>query len=183
MENLYFKINIKSFYQTNSDQAYELYKIIRDFANLTGKEIIYDLYTGTGTIAQFIAKRCKKVVGIDIVKESIISAKDNAIYNKIKNVFFELGDVKHNFNEIFTKKYGIPDIIITDPPRNGMHKSIINRILSISPNKLIYVSCNSSTQARDLSYFSNDYKMTRCRAVDMFPHTNHIENVVLLEKR
>ncbi|MBL29860.1 MAG: 23S rRNA (uracil(1939)-C(5))-methyltransferase RlmD [Flavobacteriaceae bacterium] len=183
MENLYFKINIKSFYQTNSDQAYELYKIIRDFADLTGEEIIYDLYTGTGTIAQFIANRCKKVVGIDIVKESIIAAKDNAIYNKIKNVFFELGDVKNNFNEIFTKKYGIPDIIITDPPRNGMDKSIINKILSISPNKLIYVSCNSSTQARDLSYLSNDYKMTRCRAVDMFPHTNHIENVVLLEKQ
>ena len=181
MENLKFKINPKSFFQTNSEQAYELYKIIRDFANLKGKEVVYDLYTGTGTIAQFIAQKCNKVIGIDIVKESINAAKTNSKNNDIKNAFFEYGDIKNLFNELFVKKYGSPDLIITDPPRNGMHKDVVKQILSIKPNKIIYVSCNSSTQARDLSYLYGSYKMSRCRAVDMFPHTNHIENVVLLE--
>ena len=181
MENLKFKISIKSFFQTNSEQAYELYKIIRDFAELNGKEVVYDLYTGTGTIAQFVAHKCDKVIGIDIVKESINAAKINSRNNKIKNAFFEYGDIKNLFNELFIKKYGSPDLIITDPPRNGMHKDVVKQILSIKPNKIIYVSCNSSTQARDLSYLYSSYKMSRCRAVDMFPHTNHIENVVLLE--
>ena len=181
MENLKFKINPKSFFQTNSEQAYELYKIIRDFAKLKGKEVVYDLYTGTGTIAQFIAQKCDKVIGIDIIKESINAAKTNSKNNDIKNVFFEYGDIKNLFNELFIKKYGSPDLIITDPPRNGMHKDVVKQILSIKPNKIIYVSCNSSTQARDLSYLYGSYKMSRCRAVDMFPHTNHIENVVLLE--
>ena len=181
MENLKFKINPKSFFQTNSEQAYELYKIIRDFAKLKGKEVVYDLYTGTGTIAQFIAQKCNKVIGIDIVEESINAAKTNSKNNDIKNAFFEYGDIKNLFNELFIKKYGSPDIIITDPPRNGMHKNVVKQILSIKPNKIIYVSCNSSTQARDLSYLYGSYKMSRCRAVDMFPHTNHIENVVLLE--
>jgi 23S rRNA (uracil1939-C5)-methyltransferase len=181
MENLKFKINPKSFFQTNSEQAYELYKIIRDFAELKGEEVVYDLYTGTGTIAQFIAPKCDKVIGIDIVKESINAAKTNSKNNDIKNVFFEYGDIKNLFNELFIKKYGSPDLIITDPPRNGMHKDVVKQILSIKPNKIIYVSCNSSTQARDLSYLYSSYKMSRCRAVDMFPQTNHIENVVLLE--
>ncbi len=183
MDKLKFKINVKSFFQTNSEQAYELYKIVRKFAGLKGEEIVYDLYTGTGTIAQFVANKCKKVIGIDIIKESINAAINNAKENKIKNAFFEKGDMKNFFNDLFIKKHGKPDIIITDPPRIGMHKDVIKKILSIAPNKIVYVSCNSSTQARDLSYLSDKYKMSRCRAVDMFPHTNHIENVVLLIKQ
>lgn len=183
MGKLKFKISVKSFFQTNSEQAYELYKIVRKFAGLKGGEIVYDLYTGTGTIAQFIANKCKKVIGIDIIKESISAAISNAKKNKIKNVFFENGDMKNFFNDLFIKKYGKPDVIITDPPRIGMHKDVIKQILSIAPNKIVYVSCNSSTQARDLDYLSHKYMMSKCCAVDMFPHTNHIENVVLLIKQ
>ena len=183
MDELKFKINVKSFFQTNSEQAYELYKIVRKFADLKGEEIVYDLYTGTGTIAQFIANKCKKVIGIDITKESISVAINNTKENKIKNAFFECGDIKNLFNDLFMNKYGNPEVIITDPPRTGMHINVIKQILSIAPKKIVYVSCNSSTQARDLSHLNHEYKISRCKAIDMFPHTNHIENVVLLVKQ
>ncbi len=183
MEGLKFKINAKSFYQTNSDQAYELYKITRDFADLTGQELVYDLYTGTGTIAQFIAKKAKKVVGIEAVPEAIEDAKANAILNNISNVAFFTGDMKHIFNAKFIAKNGHPDIIITDPPRDGMHKEVVAQILAIAPKKIVYVSCNSATQARDLEMMKERYKITKTQAVDMFPQTHHVENVVLLEKR
>tara|TARA_R110000796_G_scaffold252631_1_gene389132 strand:- start:7056 stop:8465 length:1410 start_codon:yes stop_codon:yes gene_type:complete len=182
MEGLKFKINAKSFYQTNSDQAYELYKITRDFAGLTGEELVYDLYTGTGTIAQFVAKKAKKVVGIEAVPEAIEDAKANAILNGIINTSFFAGDMKNIFNSEFITKNGVPDIIITDPPRDGMHKDVVEQILAISPKKIVYVSCNSATQARDLEMMKNIYKITKTQAVDMFPQTHHVENVVLLEK-
>tara|TARA_R110000868_G_scaffold222573_1_gene474440 strand:+ start:6024 stop:7433 length:1410 start_codon:yes stop_codon:yes gene_type:complete len=182
MEGLKFKINAKSFYQTNSDQAYELYKITRDFAGLTGEELVYDLYTGTGTIAQFVAKKAKKVVGIEAVPEAIEDAKANAILNGIINTSFFAGDMKNIFNPEFITKNGVPDIIITDPPRDGMHKDVVEQILKISPKKIVYVSCNSATQARDLEMMKNIYKITKTQAVDMFPQTHHVENVVLLEK-
>ncbi|MCR1026872.1 23S rRNA (uracil(1939)-C(5))-methyltransferase RlmD [Cellulophaga baltica] len=183
MEGLKFKINAKSFYQTNSDQAFELYKITRDFAGLTGNELVYDLYTGTGTIAQFVAKKAKKVVGIEAVPEAIEDAKANAVYNEIENTSFFAGDMKNIFNEEFIRENGTPDIIITDPPRDGMHKDVVAQILAISPQKVVYVSCNSATQARDLELMKDDYKITKTQAVDMFPQTHHVENVVLLEKR
>ncbi|QXP52054.1 MULTISPECIES: 23S rRNA (uracil(1939)-C(5))-methyltransferase RlmD [unclassified Cellulophaga] len=183
MEGLKFKINAKSFYQTNSDQAFELYKITRDFAGLTGNELVYDLYTGTGTIAQFVAKKAKKVVGIEAVPEAIEDAKANAVFNKIENTSFFAGDMKNIFNEEFIQENGTPDIIITDPPRDGMHKDVVAQILAISPQKVVYVSCNSATQARDLELMKDDYKITKTQAVDMFPQTHHVENVVLLEKR
>ncbi len=183
MEGLKFKINAKSFYQTNSDQAYELYKITRDFAGLTGEELVYDLYTGTGTIAQFVSKKAKKVVGIEAVPEAIEDAKANAIHNKIENVDFFAGDMKNIFNEEFINTHGVPDTIITDPPRDGMHKDVVQQILNIAPKKVVYVSCNSATQARDLALMQELYKITKTQAVDMFPQTHHVENVVLLEKR
>ena len=182
MEGLKFKINAKSFYQTNSEQAYELYKITRDFAGLSGSELVYDLYTGTGTIAQFVAKQAKKVVGIEAVPEAIEDAKANAIYNNIDNVDFYAGDMKNIFNEAFIAANGIPDIIITDPPRDGMHKDVVNQILKIAPKRIVYVSCNSATQARDLELMKHQYKVAKTQAVDMFPQTHHVENVVLLEK-
>lgn len=183
MEGLKFKINAKSFYQTNSDQAYELYKITRDFAGLTGNELVYDLYTGTGTIAQFIAKNAKKVIGIESVPEAILDAKYNAENNKISNVDFFVGDMKNVFNEQFISEHGVPDIIITDPPRDGMHKDVVQQILTIAPKKVVYVSCNSATQARDLELMKSLYDVTRVQPVDMFPQTHHVENVVLLEKK
>ena len=182
MEGLQFKINAKSFYQTNSEQAYNLYKITRDFAGLTGSEIVYDLYTGTGTIAQFIAKKAQKVIGIEAVPDAIKAAKENAEYNNIKNVDFFVGDMKYIFNDDFIKTHGHPDVIITDPPRNGMHKDVVAQILKINPKKIVYVSCNSATQARDLELMNHNYKVIKTQAVDMFPQTQHIENVVLLEK-
>jgi len=182
MEGLQFKINAKSFYQTNSKQAYELYKVARDFANLTGKELVYDLYTGTGTIAQFVSKNAKKVIGIESVPEAIEDAKANAISNNIENVDFFVGDMKKVLNEGFIETHGIPDIIITDPPRDGMHKDVVQQIVSIAPKKVVYVSCNSATQARDLELMKHLYKVTKVQAVDMFPQTHHVENVVLLEK-
>ena len=181
MEGLKFKINAKSFYQTNSDQAFELYKITRQFADLRADEIVYDLYTGTGTIAQFIAKKVKKVIGIESVPEAIADAKVNAENNGIKNTEFFAGDMAKVFTEDFIKKNGRPDVIITDPPRDGMHKNVIAEILKILPKKIVYVSCNSATQARDLSLMKEFYTITKCQAVDMFPQTHHIENVVLLE--
>ncbi len=183
MEGLKFKINAKSFYQTNSEQAYELYKITRNFANLTGNELVYDLYTGTGTIAQFVAKKAKKVVGVEAVPDAISAAKENAQLNGINNVDFFVGDMKHVFNAEFIKKHGKPDVIITDPPRDGMHKDVVQQILNIAPKRVVYVSCNSATQARDLALMDADYKVVKTQAVDMFPQTFHVENVVLLERR
>jgi 23S rRNA (uracil1939-C5)-methyltransferase len=183
MEGLKFSINAKSFYQTNSDQAYELYKITRDFAGLTGNEVVYDLYTGTGTIAQFVSKNAKKVIGVESVPEAIIDAKANAERNNITNCEFYVGDMKVVFNESFIAQHGKPDVIITDPPRDGMHKDVIEQIMKIEPLKIVYVSCNSATQARDLALMDEKYKVTRVRPVDMFPQTHHVENVVLLEKR
>ncbi|TYB79957.1 23S rRNA (uracil(1939)-C(5))-methyltransferase RlmD [Bizionia myxarmorum] len=183
MEGLRFKINAKSFYQTNSEQAYELYKITRDFAGLSGSELVYDLYTGTGTIAQFVAKNAKKVVGVEAVPDAILAAKENAQLNGIDNVDFYVGDMKNVFNQDFINTHGHPDVIITDPPRDGMHKDVVQQILNIAPEKVVYVSCNSATQARDLQLLDEQYKVTRTQAVDMFPQTHHVENVVLLERR
>ena len=183
MEGLKFKINAKSFYQTNSIQAFELYKITRNFAGLTGNELVYDLYTGTGTIAQFVAKQANKVVGVEAVPDAIIAAKENAQLNKINNVEFFVGDMKNVFNQEFIETHGKPDIIITDPPRDGMHKDVVQQILNIEPQKIVYVSCNSATQARDLALMDAQYKVTKTQAVDMFPQTFHVENVVLLERR
>ncbi|MFD2909644.1 23S rRNA (uracil(1939)-C(5))-methyltransferase RlmD [Flavobacterium ardleyense] len=183
MEGLQFSINAKSFYQTNSEQAYELYKITRDFAGLTGNEIVYDLYTGTGTIAQFVSKAAKKVIGVEAVPEAIIDAKANATRNNITNCEFYVGDMKNVFNDEFIAQHGHPDVIITDPPRDGMHKDVVEQIMKIAPNRVVYVSCNSATQARDLALMDEKYQVIRVRPVDMFPQTHHVENVVLLEKR
>jgi len=181
MEGLQFKINAKSFYQTNSAQAYVLYNVTRSFADLDGTETVYDLYTGTGTIAQFIAKKAKKVIGVESVPEAIEDAKTNAINNKLTNVEFFVGDMKEVFNDNFINKHGKPDVIITDPPRDGMHKKVVAKILEIAPKKVVYVSCNSATQARDLALMKDAYIITKVQPVDMFPQTHHVENVVLLE--
>ena len=182
MEGLKFKINAKSFYQTNSEQAYELYKIVRNFAGLTGKELVYDLYTGTGTIAQFISKKAKKVVGIEAVPDAITAAKENARTNHVDNVDFFVGDMKNIFNDNFINTHGKPEVLITDPPRDGMHKDVVKQILNIAPQRVVYVSCNSATQARDLALMKEHYHIVKSQAVDMFPQTHHVENVVLLEK-
>ncbi|WP_034258039.1 23S rRNA (uracil(1939)-C(5))-methyltransferase RlmD [Altibacter lentus] len=183
MEGLTFKINAKSFYQTNSEQAYELYKVTRDFAGLSGSEIVFDLYTGTGTIAQFVAKNAKKVIGVEAVPEAIEAAKENAQRNSIDNVSFFVGDMKKVFNDGFLREHGQPDLIITDPPRDGMHADVVQQLLQIKAPKIVYVSCNSATQARDLAMLDVQYKVTKVQPVDMFPQTHHVENVVLLEKR
>ena len=183
MEGLKFKINAKSFYQTNSEQAYELYKITRDFAGLTGNELVYDLYTGTGTIAQFVAKKAKKVIGVEAVPDAIEAAKANALLNKIENVEFYVGDMKKVFNEEFIAAHGRPDVVITDPPRDGMHADVVAQLINLEAQKIVYVSCNSATQARDLALLDAKYKVTKVQPVDMFPQTHHVENVVLLEKR
>lgn len=182
MEGLKFKINAKSFYQTNSDQAYELYKIVREFADLSPNDLVYDLYTGTGTIAQFVAKNAKKVIGVEAVPEAIEDAKTNALLNKIDNVEFYAGDMKKVFNEEFIAAHGRPDVLITDPPRDGMHKDVIAQIMGILPKRIVYVSCNSATQARDLALLDESYRVTKVQPVDMFPQTHHVENVVCLEK-
>lgn len=183
MEGLKFKIGPKSFYQTNSEQAYNLYKIARDFAGLTGNELVYDLYTGTGTIANFVARQAKKVVGIEYVEDAIEDAKFNSKNNKIKNTLFYAGDMKDILTQDFINEHGKPDVIITDPPRAGMHDDVIQSILFAEPQHIVYVSCNPATQARDLSLLDERYKVTKVQPVDMFPHTHHVENVVLLEKR
>ncbi|MBT8237049.1 MAG: 23S rRNA (uracil(1939)-C(5))-methyltransferase RlmD [Croceitalea sp.] len=183
MEGLRFKINAKSFYQTNSAQAVELYKVTRDFAQLSGDELVYDLYTGTGTIAQFIAKKAKKVIGIESVPEAIEDAKSNANLNKVENVEFFVGDMKNVFDDDFISKHGKPDVIITDPPRDGMHKMVVEQLCRIAPDRIVYVSCNSATQARDLALLDELYKVVKVQPVDMFPQTHHVENVVLLNKR
>ena len=183
MEGLKFKITAKSFYQTNSQQAYELYKVVRKFAGLNKTELVYDLYTGIGTIAQFIAADAKKVVGIEAIPEAILAAEDNAQENNINNATFFSGDMKNIFNDEFVSFNGRPDIIITDPPRDGMHKDVVAQILEIAPEKIVYVSCNSATQARDLELMNEAYQIKKIQPVDMFPQTHHVENVVLLEKR
>ena len=182
MEGLHFKINAKSFFQTNTKQAYELYKITRDFAGLQGYEIVYDLYTGTGTIAQFVAKDCSKVVGVESVPEAIKAAQYNAKENEIENAFFEVGDMRKVFNQDFINRHGEADVVITDPPRNGMHPAVVKQLLFLKPKKIVYVSCNNATQARDLYQMKDQYKLSRSKAVDMFPQTQHVENIVLLEK-
>lgn len=181
MEGLRFKIGPKSFYQTNSKQAYELYKIARDYAQLTGNELVYDLYTGTGTIACFIAGKAKKVIGIEYVPEAIEDAKINAKNNQIENTLFYAGDMKNILTKEFVLEHGRPDVIITDPPRDGMHPDVIETILSAEPKRIVYVSCNPATQARDLNLLDVKYKVTAVQPVDMFPHTHHVENVVALE--
>jgi len=182
MEGLKFKIGPKSFYQTNSEQAYILYRIARDFAGLTGKERVYDLYTGTGTIANFLAKDALQVIGIEYVPEAVEDARINSELNGITNTLFFAGDMKDLLNEAFIEKYGRPDVILTDPPRTGMHENVIKTILFAEPQRIVYVSCNPATQARDLNALSSRYKVKKVQPVDMFPHTCHIENIVLLEK-
>ena len=181
MEGLKFRIGPKSFYQTNSEQAYELYKVTRDFAELTGNEIVYDLYTGTGTIANFVASKAQKVVGVEYVPEAIEDAKINSDNNNITNTTFYAGDMKDVLNPIFIGENGQPDVIIVDPPRAGMHEDVVKTILKTDAPKIVYVSCNSATQARDLQLLDEKYKVTKVQPVDMFPHTHHVENVVQLE--
>lgn len=182
MEGLRFKVGPKSFYQTNSAQAYNLYKVARNFAALTGEEVVYDLYTGTGTIANFVAGKAKKVVGIEYVEDAIIDARVNAQLNGYDNLTFFAGDMKDILTREFIETHGRPDVIITDPPRAGMHNDVIDTILFAAPRRIVYVSCNPATQARDLSLLDRDYKVTAVQPVDMFPHTHHVENVVLLER-
>jgi 23S rRNA (uracil1939-C5)-methyltransferase len=183
MEELKFKIGPKSFYQTNSEQAYNLYKVVRDFADFKGNETVYDLYTGTGTIANFVAKLAKKVVGIEYVPEAIEDAKENSVINNITNTSFYSGDIKSILNSDFILKNGKPDIIITDPPRAGMHNDVVEILLKSDAGKIIYVSCNPATQARDLAMLDVMYEIEKIQPVDMFPQTHHVENVVLLGKR
>lgn len=183
MEGLQFKVGPKSFYQTNTEQAYELYKVARDFAALTGNELVYDLYTGTGTIANFVARRARQVIGIEYVPEAIEDAKVNSEINGITNTLFYAGDMKDVLNDAFLAEHGRPDIIITDPPRAGMHEDVIATILRAEPKRIVYVSCNPATQARDLAMLDAVYRVDRVQPVDMFPHTQHVENVVLLNHR
>ena len=182
MEGLKFKVGPKSFYQTNSKQAYELYKIIRDFARLTGHEIVYDLYTGTGTIANFLAKKAKKVIGVEYISEAIEDAQHNSAINGIRNTSFFAGDMKDVFTMEFIQKYGTPDVVVLDPPRAGVHSKVVETMLLAMPLRVVYVSCNPSSQARDLSLMNEYYRITAVQPVDMFPHTHHIENVVLMER-
>lgn len=182
MEDLQFKIGPKSFYQTNSEQAFALYKVVREFANLSGNEYVYDLYTGTGTIANFIAGKAKRVLGIEYVSEAIQDAKENAVLNNLDNIQFFAGDMKDILTDDFVALYGRPDVIITDPPRAGMHNDVISTILFAAPKRIVYVSCNPATQARDVSLLSTDYHITKVQPVDMFPQTHHVENVLLMER-
>jgi len=181
MEGLLFKVGPKSFYQTNSNQAYTLYQITREFAELSGKELVYDLYTGTGTIANFVAKNAKQVIGVEYVPEAIEDAKVNSQRNKVDNTRFYSGDMKDVLNEAFITENGTPDVIITDPPRAGMHQNVVDMILRIAAPTVVYVSCNPATQARDLQLLDVKYKVTKVQPVDMFPHTQHVENVVQLK--
>jgi len=190
MEDLQFKVGPKSFYQTNTEQAYELYKVAREFAFENGengengeKPLVYDLYTGTGTIANFVAKQARQVIGIEYVPEAIEDAKVNSKINGIENTLFFAGDMKDILNDDFVAQHGRPDVIITDPPRAGMHEDVVNVILNAAPRRIVYVSCNPATQARDLALLDKKYKVTRVQPVDMFPHTQHVENVVQLELR
>lgn len=181
MEGLKFRVGPKSFYQTNSLQAYELYKITRDFAGLTGSELVYDLYTGTGTIANFVARQAREVVGVEYVPSAIEDAKVNSAINNISNTKFYAGDMKDVLNAEFIAEHGKPDVVITDPPRAGMHADVVARLMEMEADKIVYVSCNASTQARDLAILKDKYEVARIKPVDMFPHTQHVENVVLLK--
>jgi len=182
MDGLKFKIGPKSFFQTNTKQARELYRVAKAFAGLKGSEIVYDLYTGTGTIANYLASSSQKVIGIDYVEEAVKDAIVNAGLNKIENTYFFTGDIKLILTEQFITDNGKPDVIITDPPRAGMHEDVIRTIIAAGPEKIVYISCNPSTQARDLLLMSGHYRVTRIQPVDMFPHTHHVENVVLLKR-
>ena len=183
MESLRFKVGPKSFYQTNSSQAYELYKIVREFAALTGQETVYDLYTGTGTIANFVAARASRVIGVEYVPEAIEDARTNSRLNGIDNTTFYAGDMKNVLDEAFVERNGRPDVVILDPPRAGIHEDVARTILGAAPGRIVYVSCNPATQARDLALLDADYRVLRIQPVDMFPHTHHVENVVLLVRR
>ena len=183
MEGLRFKVGPKSFYQTNTRQAYTLYRVARDFASLTGSELVYDLYTGTGTIANFVARQARQVIGIEYVPEAIEDAKVNSSVNGITNTAFFAGDMKDILNADFITSHGKPDVIITDPPRAGMHQDVIDAILFADPRRIVYVSCNPATQARDLQLLDAAYRVDKIQPVDMFPHTQHVENVVLLTHR
>ena len=183
MEDLKFKVGPKSFYQTNTEQAYHLYSVAREFAGLTGEELVYDLYTGTGTIANFVAKKARKVIGIEYVPEAIEDAKVNSEINNIHNTLFYAGDMKDILTDEFIAEHGRPDVIITDPPRAGMHPDVVKTILNAAPKRIVYVSCNPATQARDLQDLDAQYQVVAVQPVDMFPHTPHVENVVLLEQR
>ncbi len=183
MEDLVFRISPKSFFQTNAEQAYKLYSIARDFAQLKGDEIVYDLYTGTGTIALFLARHCIKITGIEYVEDAILDAKINANINHIGNASFFAGDIRDMLQESFFAEQGYPQVIITDPPRNGMHADVIKSIISAGPSRIVYVSCNPATQARDIELLSTDYVLVKTQAVDMFPYTHHVENVALLERK
>lgn len=183
MEGLKFRIGPKSFYQTNSDQAYELYKVARNFAGLTGNELVYDLYTGTGTIANFVARQCREVIGIEYVPEAIEDAKLNSRVNGIENTKFYAGDMKDVLTGEFVAQHGIPDVMIVDPPRAGMHEDVVGVIMNAEPRRIVYVSCNPATQARDISMLDKKYRVVAIQPVDMFPHTHHVENVVLLQRR
>ena len=183
MEDLKFKVGPKSFYQTNTEQAYHLYCVARKFADLSGQELVYDLYTGTGTIANFVAKKARKVIGIEYVPEAIEDAKVNSELNGITNTLFYAGDMKDILTDDFIAEHGRPDVIITDPPRAGMHPDVVKTILRAAPKRIVYVSCNPATQARDLQDLDAQYRVVAVQPVDMFPHTPHVENVVLLENR
>ena len=183
MEGLKFRVGAKSFYQTNSHQAYELYKVARNFAELTGDELVYDLYTGTGTIANFVAKQAKRVIGIEYVPEAIVDAKLNSSINGINNTLFYAGDMKDVLTNDFVSEHGHPDVMIVDPPRAGMHQDVVDVILNAMPKRIVYVSCNPATQARDLSLLDSKYIVEAIQPVDMFPHTHHVENVVKLSLR
>lgn len=183
MEDLRFKVGPKSFYQTNTEQAYELYKVARSLAGLTGEELVFDLYTGTGTIANFVAKSARRVIGIEYVPEAIEDAKVNSAINQIENTLFFAGDMKDILNRDFIARYGRPDVVITDPPRAGMHGDVIDTLLFAAPRRIVYVSCNPATQARDLALLDSQYRVTAVQPVDMFPHTHHVENVVRLDRR
>ncbi|MGX8683109.1 MAG: 23S rRNA (uracil(1939)-C(5))-methyltransferase RlmD, partial [Bacteroidales bacterium] len=183
MEDLKFKVGPKSFYQTNTEQAYHLYSVARKLAGLTGEELVYDLYTGTGTIANFVARKARQVIGIEYVPEAIEDAKINSEINGIENTLFYAGDMKDILNDEFIESHGRPDVIITDPPRAGMHPDVVKTILRATPERIVYVSCNPATQARDLQTLDEQYRVVEVQPVDMFPHTPHVENVVLLQRR
>lgn len=183
MEDFTFLVGPKSFYQTNSDQAYKLYSIVREYAALTGNELVYDLYTGTGTIANFVARQAKWVTGLEYVEEAVKDAVVNSKVNNISNTNFLAGDMRYLLNDDFVAKNGRPDVIITDPPRAGMDQPVVETILKAAPDRIVYVSCNPATQARDLLWMESMYRVEKIQPVDMFPHTHHVENVVLLKKR
>jgi len=183
MEGLKFRIGPKSFYQTNSEQAYELYKVARKFADLQGDEVVYDLYTGTGTIANFVAKRAKQVIGIEYVEDAIKDAELNSRINGIENTLFYAGDMKDLLNDDFMENHERPDVVITDPPRAGMHEDVVRMLLKLASPKIVYVSCNPATQARDVALLAEKYNLDKVQPVDMFPQTYHVENVILLTLR